>query len=277
MGCKNCNTSLAKHAQYCSQCGAQVIDKRLTLRSLFREFNETFFSWEGNRPLRTFVDLLRCPENVISGYITGVRKKYMNPYGFVAIALTISGIFFFSLFKFFPDALEQTFYLQGESEPQVRAAKEIQQTAFEYHSLLFFAMVPVFALLSWIVFFNKRKYNFAEHLILNLYAYAEISILTFILFFATIWNPVLFKYVTTVSLGFQFVYYAYALKRIFQLSMLQLTIKTVYFLALLIPIYIVVVVAIVMILAISGGLDEFIQAQEASTAMLYFGYGVTNV
>ena len=78
MNCKNCHTELSEHDDYCRNCGARIIRNRLTFRNLFEHLSETFFNYD-NKLLRTLIDLIKKPEDVIVGYINGVRKKYVNP------------------------------------------------------------------------------------------------------------------------------------------------------------------------------------------------------
>lgn len=252
--CKNCGRALLPEDNYCGNCGAMVVRERITVKHLFTEFYETLFSWESNKPIRTFIDLLRQPEVVIEGYISGVRKKYLSPVGYVVIALTISGIFFFVATHFFPEMFSN--YGNAEfSEAAKEAAGTLQRWGMEYNTWLYFILMPIFALMSWIVFYNRRKYNYAEHLILNFYAYSEVSILTIILYSFTIASPSLFQYATYSVFILQMIYYSYVLKRIYSLSLSQLFIKILFFIGLLIPLYIVGVIVALLILYFTGKLD----------------------
>lgn len=49
--------------------------------------------------------------------------------------------------------------------------------SLEYSSLMFTLMIPSFAIISWIVFLNKR-YNLTEHIIIHLYSMSLYSILS---------------------------------------------------------------------------------------------------
>lgn len=84
--CKNCQTLLVDESDFCYQCGAKIIRNRLTLKNLFTHLVETFFSYD-NAFLRTV-----NPNDVIDSYVSGVRKKYIAPLAFFAIAITFSGL-----------------------------------------------------------------------------------------------------------------------------------------------------------------------------------------
>ena len=96
MNCKNCHTDLQENDDYCKNCGGKVIRKRLSFKNLFEHLSETFFNYD-NKLLRTFVQLIKNPEDVIVGYINGVRKKYINPISFFGLSLTLSGFLFLLL------------------------------------------------------------------------------------------------------------------------------------------------------------------------------------
>ena len=276
MACKNCNHSLSEEDKFCNECGAQVIQNRLTIKNLFTEFHETFFSWDANRPIKTFVDLFKRPEDVIGGYIDGVRKKYLNPFGFVVISLTISGFFYFVALKFSPEALEAAISIPGGSDLQMEVGRNYQHSVFEYNSLIFFTLLPVFALISFIVFYNKKKYNYAEHLIINLYAYSQVSIATTLTLFLTLWYNTISTYISISAIVFQILYYAYVLKRLFKLTWKQLLIKTLYFLAILIPFYIIGSIIAVIIIFATGGFDALFEEIKAKNAMTYIASSFKN-
>ena len=106
MKCKNCSELLTSKTNYCPECGAKAITHRLTLRYLLSEIYHAFFSIDSNKPVRTFIDLFKKPEEVIGGYIDGVRKKYIHAFGYFTIAVTFSSIFYFIFLKFFPETLD---------------------------------------------------------------------------------------------------------------------------------------------------------------------------
>lgn len=250
--CKNCTQPLSLQDNFCNSCGAQIVKNRLTTKSLFVDFYETFFSWEANRPIKTFIDLIKKPEVVIDGYMDGVRKKYLSPIGYVAIALTLNGIFFFILNKFFPGSLENMFIAEQNNEFAKETNKTILNLILEYYSVAFFAFIPLYALITWIIFLNKRKYNYAEHLILNFYAYAETSIFTALLMIGTLWSSSLLSQISVMSMGFQFIYYSYILKRIFNLTWLQLLIKILYFLLFFVSLFMVAIIIGIIISILRG-------------------------
>lgn len=60
MECKNCDTDLSDQYKYCRECGAKVINERITFRKLLGEaFNQTF-GWD-NKFFITLKTLITRP------------------------------------------------------------------------------------------------------------------------------------------------------------------------------------------------------------------------
>ncbi|HBR55523.1 MAG TPA: DUF3667 domain-containing protein [Flavobacteriaceae bacterium] len=278
MECKNCQKQLAPSDKFCGNCGAKKISHRLTLKHIISETANSFLNIDSNKPVRTFIDLFRCPEQVINGYIIGVRKRYIHAFGYFTIAVTFSGIFYFMILKFFPETLEFTANISNQemTPEQLEMTKDFQRAAFEYQSFMTFASIPLLALFSWIVFFNKRKYNYAEHLVLNLYTFSQASIITISLYFLTFWNPTLFTAITILVIFIQIAYYCYVLKRVFNLTIGQLFIKLIFFLALFSVVISIIIVVFTVLLFLSGGMDEVIEAEKAKRGISYIASSVIN-
>ncbi|MFC7358358.1 DUF3667 domain-containing protein [Jejudonia soesokkakensis] len=276
--CANCKRPLATSDRFCNDCGAKVIDKRLTMGFLFTEAKESFFSLDSNRPLLTFIHLFTRPEEVIGGYINGVRRKYINAFGYFTIAITLSSFFYFVIFKLYPNAFDALYANQDFSDPQIQMQQEIQRTIFEYQSVIFFVAIPFLALLSRLVFLKNKRYNFAEHLIINLYGYAQVSIVSIMVYSLTAWSPEIFRIAIFSAFAIQLGYYFYILKRLFEISWKKMIIKTLVFLAILVPIYIGVSILVFAILAITGAIDfqEMIEAERAKRAVSYIASSVIN-
>ncbi len=125
-------------------------------------------------------------------------------------------------------------------------------------------------------FFNKKKYNYAEHLIINLYCYSQASIITIGLLFLTFWNQTLFGIFSMASLVIQIGYFAYVLKRLFKVSRIQLVVKTLYFFGLLIPLYIILIMIMFMVMLVTGNLDSFIEVENAKKEISYTASSAIN-
>ena len=242
--CKNCNTELSELDDYCRHCGARVIRKRLTLKNLFEHLGETFFNYD-NKLLRTIIALIKSPEQVIDSYVKGVRKRYVNPISFFGLSLTISGLSVFLIKKFYLEYFDiiawfSSLELFSNPASQQALANFSTSDTMEYSSLIYSAIVPVFGLISWAVFFDK-KYNLTEHIVIYLYSMSLISLASvcigqiILLSVPTYYIPFIFLTYPIILL-----YHCYLLKRIFRLSIPELLLKTIFFLILFFILYVAV-------------------------------------
>ncbi|MEZ4802245.1 MAG: DUF3667 domain-containing protein [Gelidibacter sp.] len=261
MECKNCKTYLTEESDYCNSCGGKVIRNRLTLRNLFEHFTETFFNYD-NKFFQTFLYLFKNPENVIEGYINGIRKKYADVISYFTLAITISGLQLFILNKFFPDAMDMSVWsTKGAEEIQKQQMSSVQ----EYQSIIMMFYAPLYALIAKIVFYNIKKFNYTELLVIFLYIQAQISIASGIL--ALILLPffgISFGIFSMFAIPTMILYSAYCLKRLYQISFSRIVWKTLIFGIVLTIVLIIIFAVIAFIMYSSGGLDTIIEAQKAA-------------
>ncbi len=273
MECKNCTINLREGDKFCAHCGAKVIDQRLTIKHLAAESSAVFFNLDSNKPIKTFLDLFRRPEEVINGFIQGVRKKYINAFGYFTIALTFSGLFAFLHRKWVPNLYENMVAGLYDTQTQTDFFISYMETFYEYQSLVLLAMVPLLAFISKLVFFKDKRYNYTEHLVINTYAYSHITILTNILFISTMWNETLFAYVSMFSLPLQMLYYFFCLKRLYTISLSKMILKTLLFLVVLAGVYVVILICTFIYMLFFTDFLEIIKAQvEAERAKQAVSY-----
>ena len=175
--CKNCQNELSDIAFYCHRCGAKVIRNRLTPGNLITYTIEAWFNID-NSFLQTLVTLFTDPKEVIHGYITGLRKKYMNPISYMTIAITLSGLVVLLMQKYVG---EFEFDMMNQNLNQERFQefnRKVMDFTYDFHALLFLLYVPVFALAGWLTF-NKVGYNLTEYFVVIIYNQAQYSIVSF--------------------------------------------------------------------------------------------------
>ena len=252
-----------------------MIRNRLTLKNLFQHFGEEFLNYD-NKFLQTFIRLFRRPEDVIGSYINGTRKKYVNAVGYFAVAVTVSGFFYFVFLKYFPDAFDFSTNLFSIDEEQAKITSDFNKSIFEYQSFIFFLSIPVFALISRLIFLKNKKYNFSEHLIINLYTYSHIALTVTVVYFLTIWYQPVFLVVTIIATLFQLVFFAYVLKRLYSLTLSQILLKTLLFFLILIPLFIILIIVATILMYFGGYYDEFIELEKAKGGITYITSSVIN-
>lgn len=257
MNCKNCDSELEAQDGYCKICGGKVIRQRLTIKNLFTHLSETFFNYD-NKLFRTLKDIFTKPEEVIDGYVTGVRKRYIDPVSFFGFSLTLSGLSIFIMKKFYMDVLDfseafESSLNQNSASRQV--SNNITDISFEYGSLLLTAAIPFLAVMSIIIFFDKR-YNFTEHIIVYLYSMSAISIVSVISsHMVLLVIPEGYLIYALVLYVFMFLQNAFILKRLFKLSAGQLILRSFLFLILFFIVYVAFSILALLIMFATGALD----------------------
>lgn len=257
MNCKNCNTELQEQDEYCKSCGGKVIRQRLSFKNLFEYLSETLFNYD-NKLLRTLTQLFKHPEDVIVGYITGVRKKHIDPISFFGLSLTLSGLSIFIIKKFYIQYLDFSNLFEG-----LKISQDVFNTtygsALEYNSLFYSVLIPVFALISWVVFLDK-KYNFTEHVIIYLYTMSLMSIISvFVAQVVLLLIPASYFVFSLMIFPLMFIYHCYAVKKIFKLSIGNLILKSIVALCLFFVAYIVITIVVFAIMFAAGtfNLEDF--------------------
>lgn len=256
MNCKNCHTALLEEDDYCKSCGGKVIRNRLSFRNLFEHISETFFNYD-NKLLRTLIDLFIKPEVVIGGYIDGTRKKYVNVISYFALAITVSGIYMFIINKYFPEVMDFSFMsAPGQEEFQKKNMAFTQ----EYQSILMMSYVPIYALMAKVVFFNLKKYNYTELLVIFLYIQAQISISSAILVISLAAIGLSTSILGMAVIPLMVVYSAYCLKRLYGLDLFNIIIRSLLFCVVLGITLVIITIAMLGIMFLTGDLHEMFEA-----------------
>lgn len=218
MICKNCHTSIHEEDDYCRNCGAKVIRNRLTFKNLFEHVSETFFNYD-NKLLRTLIDLVKVPEEVIGGYISGIRKRHVNPISFFGLTLTILGIEWLVYRKYFPEQLDlSAMAVQGQES----TVNEMFGVIQDYSSIFMILLVPIYALICRIVFFDNKKYNYVELIVAFTYMMALLSLVGAALNLVGLSFGLDFGHMGFVNLPLQVIYITYCLKRLYDVNFIAI-------------------------------------------------------
>jgi len=258
MNCKNCHKELVAGADYCYACGAKVIRKRLTFRNLFEHVSETFFNYD-NKLLRTFIDLFVRPEEVLGLYIDGVRKRYVNPVSYFGLAITLTGIYLLLMSKYFPEMMDFSYLaIEGQEEMQ----RKNTQLIFEYQTLVMMLYIPIYALLARVTFIGLKKYNYTELLIVFLYLQAQISLASALILPIVALLGLSSPFVGMFTLPVMIIYNYYCLKRLYQLDIPQMLLRTLFFFAIFFIVFIILTIIMGITMYLNGDFDQMIEAQK---------------
>lgn len=263
MNCKNCKTAIEKTDDFCKTCGGKVIRNRLTIRNLFEHFSEHFLNYD-NRFLQTFISLFTKPEDVIDGYINGVRKKYVNVVSYFAIALTVSGLQLLILDKFFPEAMDlSALTIEGSNQNN----EDMMPFIKEYQSILMMINVPMYALVSYLVFYTLKKYNYTEHLVIFMFILSQLTFVGTFLSISSACFGLSLAHSSMILLPVQFFYTIYCLQKLYKLSIKGIILRTLLFLAIVFTTFILIIIVVAVIAIIfkdSDAMQSIIEAQKAA-------------
>ena len=138
----------------------------------------------------------------------------------------------------------------------------------DYQSLVMMLYIPLYAMIARLVFYNKKKYNFTELLVVFLYLQSQISIITFFLtLLAGAINLSFEVYTYAILFPFQLAYFIYSLKRLYELDTFSMIIKTVLFSIILFVLIVLAIIFVITVLYLTGDLEQmFKTTQEAAEA-----------
>ena len=247
MQCKNCENTLRTDYSYCPDCGAKVIRNRITVKNLWIDIIDRYFNID-NTFLKTVLHLTTKPEVVMEGYVSGIRRKYLNPISYIGIALTISGFIVFLITKIEPQ-WDFDFLKTGQVTP---ATEKVQNITFDYQAVLFILYVPLMAIASWLSF-QQKGYNFSERTVFFMYALAHYSILTFIpSVLVLIIDANDYMLYALFSLLFMYLYNAFVIHRISRNKGVELFGKVFIFWSVFTVFYFMISLAVPILLLILG-------------------------
>ncbi len=117
--------------------------------------------------------LLLRPKESLTGFFNGKRKRLFKPFGFLIVSATIFLIVtkFFGNGTFVNDALDG--FKEGfNNQPEETFDTSLFDLLLKNQTYIYLFIVPVFSIASFLSF-RKSRYNFSEHLVLNLFVTGE--------------------------------------------------------------------------------------------------------
>ncbi len=247
MNCKNCETPQRTDFNFCPNCGARAVQKRLTFRNLIYDITERYFNLD-NRFIKTVVQLCIRPEVVIDSYIQGVRRRFLSPISHIGIALTLSGLLIFVMQK----VMTADMIMDYSGQLSAETSGKLYDAIFDYSSLLFVLYIPVFALAGYVTF-NRKDYLLSEYIIAYIYIMAQWSIVIFPISLITLLAiPSAYMTLSFPLLLVMILYCIFAMQRIHRFNTGAMILRSLIFFLLAVIGYFGIVILFYIVMFITG-------------------------
>ncbi len=115
--------------------------------------------------------------------------------------------------------MNDAFGISGDEEQLARQEK-INKVMSNYMNLIYVIILPFMGLFSYL-FFKKQENNYAEHLILVTYVFAQNIIIGAFTLIIYALNPEIIKYGMAIGIGISAIYFGYVYHRIYKVSWFQ--------------------------------------------------------
>lgn len=163
--CKNCGNNFTKN--YCNNCGQKFEVPRFTFRHIFEEALHAFT--HADKSLLSFTrKLIIDPGGVAREYIIEKkRKSYFNPFTFFLLSTAMAA---------FVEGMD--LHLKEEL---FKDNNEYGHVFNVYSKILFLAVIPFFAFITWLIHLKKPRLRYSEYtvyamMIISLYNIIELFI-----------------------------------------------------------------------------------------------------
>lgn len=175
MICKNCEQNF--NGNYCSNCGQKSNVRKVDFKYLLEEIPNSIF--QINRGfLFTLKELFTRPGHCIREFLEGKRKNHFKPLAFIIFTSTLYVLshYFLGNQTFIDDAISG--YKSGDNVEN----SDLMNWISKNQTYVILILVPFFSLASYLAFI-KSKYNYFEHLVLNIYITGQQMFIYFIFSF----------------------------------------------------------------------------------------------
>ena len=139
--------------------------------------------------------------------------------------------------------------------------------------LITFTTLPFLALISKLVFCKMKDLNYSEHFVLNTYAYSHAYFISIIMAALTMWDMDAYYWTAMLVTPMMILYYMFVTKRIFDLSLFDIVVRTMLFLVIGFIVYLLIVVIVIAVVLLNPEWREmFVPAKEVSLNYLPYHF-----
>lgn len=186
--CLNCEKALSMAVNFCPHCGQKANTHKLSLHDIIHDV--IHYVTHADRSIFSLIRKLAIqPGLVAREYVGGKRQSYMKPLNFFLIVAGII-VFVTGLFYTPNDARSRQVEAAAaqvqnpESRQQLLAMAErmrlVNKITGKYSNVINMIATPLLAVFFW--FFYRRRYNYIECLVANMYFTGFITLVYALLF-----------------------------------------------------------------------------------------------
>lgn len=168
--CATCGTP--HHGEFCFACGQRAVRERFTLRGIVTKLVTDAFDLDRGL-LFTAVELFRRPGAAIRAYVQGATVRYANPVKYLVVCVALA---VFASVQVGVTREMAGGFAEGGGPGSAETVERVSEFLGRYMNVLMAAAVPFMAAASRVLF-RRAGFNLAEHLIFNVYVYAQQSLL----------------------------------------------------------------------------------------------------
>lgn len=230
--CQNCGYNYT--GDHCPNCGQRFLTGRFTIKESIGWIFDKMFNFERGF-FFTIKELIFNTHGMLTQYFNKGTVDYMHPFRFAFLLATVTSIVVIVSGTFESEEMVSGLngYIEGwnmyekdnSEKLQFETVLTIVETIKKYFAFILMINIPLYSI-STLIIYRSKKLNFAEHLILNCYAYGFTLLISLPLFTVMFLKNGLVIY----SIGSAIIYfigYLYFFKRLFQESFLKSLIKVI--------------------------------------------------
>lgn len=176
--CKNCSHKL--EGNYCKNCGQSAHTHDINFKEFLHEIQHSILHVDKGI-LFTTKELFIRPGHAIKEYIDGKRVRHFKPIAYILILSTVYAILskMASLPMFTENFL--TGFMNGFEDgpnpnPKFKSFISIINWLVSHYAYFTLITLPILSLASYIIF-NRAKYNYFQHIVLNCYIAGQRTVL----------------------------------------------------------------------------------------------------
>ena len=196
MICKNCKQDF--NGNFCNNCGQKSTVRKVDFKYLLDEIPKSILQIDRGF-LFTLKELFTKPGHTIREFLEGKRKNHFKPLAFIIFTSTLYVLahYFIGNQTFIDDAI--TGYTSGAKVEN----NDLLNWISKNQTYFILILVPFFSFASYLAFL-KSKYNYFEHLVLNIYITGQQMFIYFIFSFIYDRNSYLVLFPLLLGMGFNF-------------------------------------------------------------------------